>query len=210
MKSECADITLLGSFLENHDNPRFPSYTSDYALDKNAVAFTILADGIPIIYQGQEQHFSGGSVPDNREALWTSDYSTTSTMYEHIAVVNLFRNHAVYVDGGYTTYKQVPIYQDDNVIATRKGSNGYEMIGVFNNLGSGGSTYTLSLSGTGYAAGQVVTEMMSCTNVTVGGSGSLAVPMAGGLPRVFYPASVLTGSGICSKSTRPSSRRELR
>ncbi|TAQ85031.1 hypothetical protein B7494_g6643 [Chlorociboria aeruginascens] len=48
MKSDCADTTLLGSFLENHDNPRFPSLTSDISLTKNAIAFTILADGIPI------------------------------------------------------------------------------------------------------------------------------------------------------------------
>lgn len=48
MKSDCSDTTLLGSFLENHDNPRFPSLTSDMSLTKNAIAFTILSDGIPI------------------------------------------------------------------------------------------------------------------------------------------------------------------
>ena len=48
VKSDCADSTLLGSFMENHDNPRFPSYNSDISLAKNAIAFTILADGIPI------------------------------------------------------------------------------------------------------------------------------------------------------------------
>lgn len=49
MKNDCLDTTLLGSFLENHDNPRFPSYTSDYSLDKNAIAFAMLQDGIPIV-----------------------------------------------------------------------------------------------------------------------------------------------------------------
>ena len=48
MKSDCSDTTLLGSFMENHDNVRFPSLTSDLSLAKNAIAFTILADGIPI------------------------------------------------------------------------------------------------------------------------------------------------------------------
>jgi hypothetical protein len=46
--SDCLDTTLLGTFMENHDNPRFPSLTSDLSLAKNAIAFTILADGIPI------------------------------------------------------------------------------------------------------------------------------------------------------------------
>lgn len=201
MKSDCADTTLLGSFLENHDNPRFPSYTSDYSLDKNAVAFTMLADGIPIIYQGQEQHFSGGSVPNNREALWLSGYTTTNQMYTHIVTLNAIRNWAVKHDTGYVTYKQVPIYQDSHVIATRKGTTGTQMVGVFNNLGASGSTYTLSLSGTGYTSGQVVMEIFTCTQVTVDSSGNLAVPMAGGLPRVFYPVSALPGSGLCSTGT---------
>jgi hypothetical protein len=48
MVSDCSDTTLLGSFMENHDNPRFPSLTSDLSLAKNAIAFTILQDGIPI------------------------------------------------------------------------------------------------------------------------------------------------------------------
>jgi alpha-amylase len=48
MKSDCSDTTLLGTFMENHDNPRFPSLTSDISLTKNAIAFTMLSDGIPI------------------------------------------------------------------------------------------------------------------------------------------------------------------
>lgn len=200
MKSTCADTNLLGSFLENHDNPRFPSYTSDYSLAKNAVAFTILADGIPIIYQGQEQHFSGNGVPVNREALWLSGYSTSDPMHGHIALLNAIRNWAVYKDSGYTNYKQWPIYQDSHVIATRKGTDGTQMIGVFNNYGASGGSYTLTLSGTGYSAGQSVTEIFTCTQVTVDGNGNLAVPMAGGLPRVFYPTSVLPGSGLCTGS----------
>ena len=80
MKSTCSDVTLLGSFLENHDNPRFPSYTSDTSLIKNAMGFALLADGIPILYQGQEQRFSGANVPNNREALWKSGYSTSSPL----------------------------------------------------------------------------------------------------------------------------------
>ncbi|KAI9767536.1 MAG: Alpha-amylase A type-3 [Geoglossum simile] len=70
IESNCGDPSLLGTFSENHDLPRFAHYTSDMALAKNVIAFTILADGIPIIYQGQEHHFDGSSDPANREALW--------------------------------------------------------------------------------------------------------------------------------------------
>lgn len=81
-------------------------YTSDISLAKNALAFTILSDGIPIIYAGQEQHYSGGNDPANREAVWLSGYSTTSELYKFIAVSNQIRNHAISVDGDdYLTYK---------------------------------------------------------------------------------------------------------
>lgn len=43
----CKDTSVLGTFSENHDLPRFASIVPDLALAKNAVAFTILADGIP-------------------------------------------------------------------------------------------------------------------------------------------------------------------
>ncbi|KAJ9376289.1 CAZyme family GH13 [Paecilomyces variotii] len=197
VKSECADSTLLGTFVENHDNPRFASYTSDYALAKNAIAFTILSDGIPIIYAGQEQHYSGGSDPANREATWLSGYDTSSGLYTFIAVSNAIRNHAINVDDGYVTYKNYPIYQDDTTIAMRKGSNGTQVVTVLSNLGESGSSYTLSLSGTDYDAGQELTEVYTCTSVTVDESGNIPVAMASGLPRVFYPTESLSGSGLC-------------
>jgi glycosidase len=59
---------MLGSFPENHDVPRLFSRTSDAALVSNAVAFTLMADGIPIIYQGQEQSYPGGDDLYNKEA----------------------------------------------------------------------------------------------------------------------------------------------
>lgn len=77
----CKDSTVLGTFLENHDNPRFPAATQDLSLVKNAMAFTIMSDGIPIVYQGQEQHFAGGDDPGCREALWSSGYATPSHKY---------------------------------------------------------------------------------------------------------------------------------
>jgi len=48
LKTSCADTTLLGNFLENHDIVRFASITSDISLAKNAIAFTMLQDGVSI------------------------------------------------------------------------------------------------------------------------------------------------------------------
>lgn len=181
---QCKDSTLLGTFLENHDNPRFPSLTGDLALAKNAIAFTILSDGIPIIYQGQEQHFSGGGDPSNREALWFSGYSTTSPLYRFVATINQIRNQAVYLSSGYVTYKAWIVYSDSNTIATRKGFDGNQVISVFTNHGANGNSYTLTLGNTGYTSGEYIMEILTCTAVTVDNSGNLAVPMGQGLPKV--------------------------
>nr|BAD06002.1 alpha-amylase [Aspergillus awamori] len=200
VKSDCPDSTLLGTFVENHDNPRFASYTNDIALAKNVAAFIILNDGIPIIYAGQEQHYAGGNDPANREATWLSGYPTDSELYKLIASANAIRNYAISKDTGFVTYKNWPIYKDDTTIAMRKGTDGSQIVTILSNKGASGDSYTLSLSGAGYTAGQQLTEVIGCTTVTVGSDGNVPVPMAGGLPRVLYPTEKLAGSKICSSS----------
>ncbi|KAI9717591.1 MAG: hypothetical protein M1828_007152 [Chrysothrix sp. TS-e1954] len=200
MKSTCADTTLLGSFMENHDQPRFPSYTSDMALAKNAIAFTMLANGIPIVYEGQEQHYAGGAVPNDREAVWLSGYSTSSPLYLHVAALNQIRNRAVEQNDTYLDYMAYPVYSDDTTVAMRKGFDGNQIIGIFTNRGASGGDSTLSLpaSDTGFASNEKVLEILSCTSVTCDGSGTLDIPMSSGLPRIYYPSSQLSNSGVCS------------
>lgn len=201
MKSTCSDTSLLGSFLENHDNPRFPSLTSDVSLAQNAIAFAMLQDGIPIVYSGQEQHYSGGAVPNDREAIWLSGYPTDSTLYTWIASVNQIRNQAVYKDSTYLLYQAYPIYSDDSTIAMRKGFDNYQIISVFTNQGAGASSYTLTLpsTDTGFTASQAVVEIGGCTTTSTDSSGNLAVAMSGGVPKIYYPTAQLTGSGICGQ-----------
>jgi alpha-amylase len=198
IKTSCKDSTLLGTFLENHDSPRFPSLTTDMSLCKNAIAFSMLADGIPIIYEGQEQHYSGGDDPYNREAVWLSDYSTTAPLYTFIATVNQIRNQAIYRDDDYLTYMAYPIYSDDSTIAMRKGFDGYQIVGVFTNLGVNSSSFTFSLGNTGFTSGEVVIEIVQCTKTTTDGSGNIAVSMKEGLPRVCSPKT--SGSPPVSKA----------
>lgn len=199
MKAD-TDTTLYGSFLENHDNPRFPYLTSDYALDKSAIAFTMLADGIPIIYEGQEQHYSGGSVPDNREAVWLSGYDTTAELYTFITQLNAIRSWAISKDSTWVTYQAWPIYSDSHTIGMRKGNVGLQIVGVYSNVGSSGSTtVTLEAANTGFTAGQALTDVLSCTAFTADSSGDLSVSISAGVPRVFYPTAALNGSSICGE-----------
>jgi alpha-amylase len=66
---------------------------------------------------------------------------------------------------------------------------------VLSNSGEDATSYSLTISGTDFAAGQVITELITCTNITVSDTGDISVPMAGGLPSVLYPASKLLEDG---------------
>ena len=156
--------------------------------------------GIPIIYQGQEQHFDGGSVPLNREALWTSGYDTSAELYSWIAEVNQIRNKAISDDPDYLYYQAWPFYSDSSNIGMRKGFDGHQVISAFSNVGSGGSaSFTLDSDDTGFTANEALVEVMSCASVTADGSGNVAVSISAGVPWVLYPKAALSGSGICSQ-----------
>lgn len=82
----------------------------------------------------------------------------------------------------------------------RKGADGAQVIGVFTNQGAGGGSYTLSLNSgqTGFSGSEAVMEILTCTSYTTDSSGTLALGMANGLPRILYPRAQLVGGGICS------------
>ncbi|QIX00198.1 hypothetical protein AMS68_005715 [Peltaster fructicola] len=202
MTDDCKDTSLLGSFSENHDLPRVAEANSDINLAQNILVFTILQDGIPIVYQGQEQHYaalgavmSGEPAPWNREALWLSGYNQSAVLYQLIAKLNLARKNAIGVDVSHLAYRNWPIYQDEHTLAMRKGN----MITVLSNQGSNSGTYTLPLNST-LLPGTKVTELLTCTELTVDGGGGLAVPMSQGLPRVYYPSANI-GTQCSSKSS---------
>mmetsp|Transcript_38261 Transcript_38261/g.36619 ORF Transcript_38261/g.36619 Transcript_38261/m.36619 type:complete len:153 (+) Transcript_38261:824-1282(+) len=109
------DTTLLGTFIDNHDNQRFLYVTPSDALLESAVTYTLFGLGIPIIYYGTEQYYSGGNDPYNREVLWTS-MDTSSTMYQHLAILNQVRKD-------YQTYNTAHVERwcDDNFYAFTRG-----------------------------------------------------------------------------------------
>ena len=89
------DPTVLGTIAENHDNPRMLS--GDYCGGrvtrenlKSALVMSILFEGIPFIYYGGEQYFSGGNDPYDREPMW-GHYNTRSDAYIAIKIANEIR-----------------------------------------------------------------------------------------------------------------------
>lgn len=166
------------------------------ALAKNVIALTLLADGVPIIYQGQEQHESGSDKQYmNRSPLWTAGYDTESELYLHIQKLNAIRHHAVRTSFNYTTFPHYAVYNEAGTIALRKGNDGSQVITVLTNDGENGETHDLALTGHGFTAS--VTEIFTCKKLEVGDDGVIDLPMESGEPRVLYPTDLLYGSGLC-------------
>jgi alpha-amylase len=168
------DISLLTTFVDNHDNVRFLSQTSDTSLFKNALTFIMMTEGIPVYYYGSEQGFNGGSDPANREALWTSSYDTTSDLYKFTA--ELIKNGRQKATGTVTPNVDV----QDSVYAFTRGS----AFVVLNNQGSSATSSISVKVGAGISDGTTLTDIFTNTTVTVSG-GSITYNLQNGLPSIF-------------------------
>lgn len=221
----CTDTSVLGTFVENHDLPRFASLVSDLALAKNAIAFTVLADGIPTskspscsfppfsssdiwtpVYQGQEQHMAGNYSPFNRAPLWSGSssgtpYDTEAPLYNLTATLNKLRNHAIKIDSRYISNHSTELYLDDATMATRKGPEGVQIVAVFSNQGEQGGEYQLSVGPDAFAEGTEVIEVFSCMKSQANEAGNVTAMMGEGAPKVFFPTAQMEGSGLCAYSS---------
>jgi alpha-amylase len=189
----CTDTSLLGSFSENHDNPRFPSKNDDMALARNIITFTMLTDGIPIIYQGQEQHYcslGGGGNPYNREALWLSGYDRNHELYKLITLLNKVRRHAMHEDSVFLTTRAEVVHKSFQTIAIEKG----RLLIVLTNGGSQSVGYTRSVRSR-FTTGSLVTDVLTCETQMVKRNGSLDVTLEAGQPKVYYPSG--REGGLC-------------
>ncbi|KAI8073294.1 a-amylase [Gongronella butleri] len=122
---------VWANFVDNHDNARIQNKTNDVALTKNALAFTLMVDGVSIVYYGTEQGLHGGGDPHNREALWAdAGYDTTTDMYKFLTTLikkGRQPNIKGKVDG------KGHVSSDASVLTFRRGN----ALVVVNNYGSG-------------------------------------------------------------------------
>lgn len=202
------DPSLFGSFVENHDQVRFPYRNGDMALAKNVYALAMLRDGIPIVYYGQEQHYDGGDVPNNREALWLGGYDTLSELYGWIQQTIKVRAHAAAANAEFlTTNRMQALFSyssstdSSRVIAFRKG----QMVSMFTNGGVDATNnvyFAIARSAHGYDIGADLVDVLNCESFQVASHGRLWVQMpAGGLPRVFLPKNQT--EGLCNNVGTP-------
>ena len=170
---DCQDTTLLGTFNENQDQPRLANYTDDVALLKNALAFTLLSDGIPIIYYGSEQQFTGQKDPGNREAMWLTGYNTSMPLYGALAAMNAARNAVANVStytywNSYWTWKTKMILWHDEVVAMRKGYD-HSIVTIMTNRGESSEKLgPYTIADTNFNEGEQIMDVLGCTTETVG------------------------------------------
>lgn len=174
------DPSALGTFLDNHDNPRWLNQKNDATLLKNALAFVILSRGIPILYYGTEQGYAGGADPANREDLWRSSFNTNADLYQAIKKLTGARKTA----GGLAGNDHVHLYVADTAYAWSR-ANG-NLIVLTTNAGSSSSAQ--HCFSTQKANGKWTNVFGDGATVTADGSGNICVTVSSGNPIVLVVA----------------------
>ncbi|KAH9483823.1 Alpha-amylase A [Psilocybe cubensis] len=196
-KKKFADVTLLGNFLENQDVPRWHNLTVDPQSMYNAMTFTFMSSGIPIVYYGQEQYFSGNADPMNREPLWPSKYAQTDA-YKLITTLNKFRNFLVNTTDWATQEAQI-LTAGPQGLAIMKGP----VISIVTNIGSPPQNGTHISANTPYASSSALTNVITCQQWAVGANGKIdAQYTLGGVPNILIPSDMLHGSGLCGEQLK--------
>ncbi|TBU38203.1 alpha-amylase [Dichomitus squalens] len=185
---------LVGSFLENHDNPRLPSFIQDNALIKNAITWPFMNDGIPILYQGQEQTYAGGDDPENREALWLSQYIQQRPLVTHVKILNSARRAAMAYNANFLKTPATLFAVSQKTLAISKPP----LLTLLTNVGSS-STPNWNVPDAGYKPGETLVDVLTCNTITVDKNGGVIVAGHAGNPQVLLPASALSPKGtMCS------------
>jgi len=188
------DVGVLGNFLENQDLPRWQNLSVDPQSLYNAMVINFMTDGIPIVYYGQEQGFSGQSDPFNREPLWPSSYAKT-TAYNYTTTLNKLRNFLV--QGDWLHQETAILNTTAQCIALSKNP----VITIATNIGSPPQEGTSIAVKTSYTTGSLLIDAISCEQWTVGASGMIEVQYTkGGVAVILVPESIIQGSGLCGAS----------
>ena len=164
----------------------------------NVNAFVIMFDGMPIVYQGQEQHFTGGTDPyTNREALWQSGFNIFHPLYVDIAALNQIRHHAFDTQGEKYGKSLTTVLDDgDHHIVLEKGEKGKEILTILNNYGQDAEDFSVDFK-SNYTSGSSLTNILTCDTVSVGDDGAVELTVTGGLPVVLFGTDLLKGSNLC-------------
>jgi alpha-amylase len=125
-----------GVFVDNHDTHRFlcdatgrPGANWDkWPQLKAALGFAFTIRGIPIVYYGTEQGFTGCDDPFNREDLFDG-FNTANPLYSYIQRLNAVKRAHPALQDGWQEEKWV----NDSFYAFQRSKNGDEVVVCINN-----------------------------------------------------------------------------
>jgi alpha-amylase len=177
---------LLGSFLENHDNPRFLNSTANNNLQlyKSAWLFNVLANGVPIHYYGGEIKLHGGNDPYCREPMWTYGFRQNGKLFEWMQTVMHFRSmQEVWKE------QMQEIIVDDSVYAfSRAGA----FIALTNDVSGAPQSRTIPGASSPFPFGEIICTIFDPQQDCVQTSpedGTWEIVLEGGEQKVFVPQS---------------------
>jgi alpha-amylase len=173
-----------------NDIPRL-NKKNDVSMFKNALAYTVLARGIPIVYYGSEAAYAGGADPNNREDLWRSNFDTSSDLYKHLAGLGQARSSA----GGLPDNDHVHLYVADHAYAWSRADGDVIVLTVNTGRGSSGQ-YCFD---TGRLNGRW-TDVLRSGTVTSNDKGSVCLDVQNGEPVVLLADGTSTPTNTMTSS----------
>jgi glycosidase len=186
------------NFLDNHDVGRFLfDAAGDLPALRNALTLLMTEDGIPCIYYGTEQDFSGGNDPANREIFWTSNYDETGDTFQHVALLAKIRKAYVALRRGdlnvvYAT-QNTQQETDAGILAYERGGgdapNAYALVVLNTNANKSSTTGDVNAMQLTVAPGTVLVDVLdpAQTTYTVAADGTLRMQVPAQSGSILIP-----------------------
>ena len=124
-----------------------------------------------MFYYGGEQYFSGGADPNNREALWNTNYNTGTELYRILGITNKLRKSK-------SIWNQsiVQRYSDDNFYAFTRG----DVLACFSNA----DYFTRTITYHSFKDGDKLCNVLYDGDCVTVSGGSINIEM-GDYPKVY-------------------------
>lgn len=118
---------LMGTFIDNHDVPRFVAqiYNLKDEKLKSALTFMMTYTGIPVMYYGTEIGMDGGTDPDNRRNM---DFNVKSPITDYVKKLTSIRNS----NKALTMGNIEVLKSDDNILCYSRTFENNTVIVAFN------------------------------------------------------------------------------
>jgi alpha-amylase len=176
-------------FVDNHDNPRFLyNFPGNNVGLKQSLVFSLTSRGIPFVYYGDEQYFSGGNDPACRESMWPY-FNTNSDIYQMIAKVNKQRKKSAIWNNAY-----VERYVDDTFFAF---SRGQFLVALTNN----GGTQQRQVTYSPFANGTVVCNIFYPTTDCQTTNNGVNVYLLNGESKIYVPQASLASTAALGEES---------